>query len=230
MQYGSGYETDSFRIHRVPSLRRASLLVNELSMKGLLTLDRNSSRTPCRWLNKFTELFITRALPSTTPWLSVSTYFASPVDVGLTFRFHSVYNELATTFSRKISTHEKAVQALSEMKDEVQREAATLRLQEHILPDLEATRKDLEVFQEQAVRVCRQSVIMAERTQGIDHPDTIQQYSDLALLEQPADLSAGLALSKHALNLWTAAYGPDHPTVHSILVRTILRKSPKVAD
>lgn len=197
------------------------MLVNELSMKVLLILDRNSSRTRYRWPNKSTVLFITKVLRSTTPWLSVSSHYVTRTYAGLILRLDVVYNELATTFSRKIATHEKAVQALSEMKDEIQREAATLRLQEHILPDLEATRKDLEVFQEQAVRVCRQSVIMAERTQGIDHPDTIQQYSDLALLEQPADLPAGLALSKHALNLWTAAYGPDHPTVHSILVSTL---------
>lgn len=73
-----------------------------------------------------------------------------------------------------------------------------------------------------AVRMVRQSLIIAERTLGLDSPETIQQYSDLGLLEQAAgNVPVGLRLMKHALGLWTSAYGPHHPSTFNLLVRNV---------
>ncbi|GAA6019071.1 hypothetical protein JCM10207_006308 [Rhodosporidiobolus poonsookiae] len=51
-----------------------------------------------------------------------------------------------------------------------------------------------------------------------EHEPRIRQYADLGLLEHAAGNSAvGLKLTKHAMDLWAAAYGPRAPSLVSLL-------------
>ena len=63
-----------------------------------------------------------------------------------------------------------------------------------------------------AIRFQRQCVIVAERTLGLDHPDTLSYYQNLAMLEHLGeDLEMALKMFRHVLELWDVVYGVDHP-------------------
>lgn len=127
------------------------------------------------------------------------------------------YHGLATSLSRKVAVHEAIEEALKEAtaenKAQLQSQADQL-----LLPNIEAARAELEHYQSLAVQMVRQSIIITERTIGLDGHDTIQAYTDLGLLEQQVgNTLVGLRLTRHALNLWTATYGPDHPQSLNLL-------------
>jgi protein TIF31 len=114
-----------------------------------------------------------------------------------------------------------AEQALKELAPE-DREQHEARIRELLLPDVAAARQEHESFLQQAVRMVRQSIVVSERVNGVDSHDAIQQYADLGLLEHGAgNVEVGLRLSKHAMDLWTATYGPRHPTLVTLLVRNL---------
>ncbi|WFD34684.1 Intracellular distribution of mitochondria [Malassezia cuniculi] len=71
---------------------------------------------------------------------------------------------------------------------------------------------------ENALRFQRQAVTAAERTLGLDHPDTMVQYMNLAAIQYSAGDSAGtLRTYARVLDLWQLLYGPDHPdAVHTL--------------
>lgn len=116
--------------------------------------------------------------------------------------------------------HNAAMDAMVDLAPE-HRAAATKQFEELLLPDVDAVKAEGDHYVHLATRMIRQSLIIAERTLGIDSPDTIQQYSDLGLLEQAIGNSiVALRLTKHALYLWTTAYGPNHPTTLNLLVRS----------
>jgi protein TIF31 len=93
------------------------------------------------------------------------------------------------------------------------------QIRDMLLPNVESARAEADFYLQQAVRMVRQSIVICERTNGVDSHDTIQQYTDLGLLEHAAgNVDLGLKLSKHAMDLWSASYGPAHPAVVSILV------------
>lgn len=97
------------------------------------------------------------------------------------------------------------------------------QIRDMLLPNVESARAEADSYLQQAVRMVRQSIVICERTNGIDSHDAIQQYTDLGLLEHAAgNVDLGLKLSKHAMDLWSASYGPAHPSVVSILVCRIL--------
>lgn len=112
-----------------------------------------------------------------------------------------------------------AEQALKELAPE-DREQHEARIRDLLLPDVALARQEQESFIQQAVRMVRQSIVISERVNGVDSHDAIQQYADLGLLEHGAgNVEVGLRLSKHAMDLWTAAYGPRHPALVTLLVR-----------
>lgn len=71
---------------------------------------------------------------------------------------------------------------------------------------------------ENALRFQRQAVTAAERTLGLDHPDTMVQYMNLAAIQYSAGDSAGtLRTYARVLDLWQLLYGTDHPdAVHTL--------------
>lgn len=72
-----------------------------------------------------------------------------------------------------------------------------------------------------ALRFQRQGVIVAERTLGLDHPDTLSYYQNLAMLEHLGeDLEQALKMFRHVLELWDVVYGEDHPDQLVLLVNT----------
>ncbi|KAK4706107.1 protein TIF31, partial [Phenoliferia sp. Uapishka_3] len=135
-------------------------------------------------------------------------------------RFHTLgimYHNLAQGALRRVQTHETAEDQLKSMTPEARVEGAK-RLQEYLLENPDAQRAEADNFLQSAVRMLRQSVIIAERTFGLDSPEAIQHYSDLGLLEQAVGNSdTGMRLTKHALSLWASAYGPDHPSSLNLL-------------
>ncbi|GAA5919909.1 hypothetical protein JCM6882_005487 [Rhodosporidiobolus microsporus] len=135
-------------------------------------------------------------------------------------KYHSlgiVWHSLASRILSQIRTHEVAEQALKDLAPE-DREQHEARISELLLPNVAEARADHEAYLQQAVRMVRQSIVISERVNGVDSHDAIQQYADLGLLEHAAgNVTAGLKLSKHAMDLWTAAYGPRHPSLVSLL-------------
>ncbi|GAA5879898.1 hypothetical protein JCM8547_005313 [Rhodosporidiobolus lusitaniae] len=135
-------------------------------------------------------------------------------------KYHSlgiVWHGLASRLLGSIRQHEIGESALKELSPE-DREQHLERIQELLLPDIDQARADHEAYLQQAVRMVRQSIVISERVNGVDSSDAIQQYADLGLLEHAAGNAAvGLKLSKHALDLWSAAYGAPHPALVTIL-------------
>ena len=80
-------------------------------------------------------------------------------------RLTPVYHNMAQAALRKIQTHETAEDQLKNMIPEARIEGAK-RLQEYLLENPDAARAEAEHFLNSAVRMLRQSVIIAERTFG----------------------------------------------------------------
>ncbi|TKY85502.1 hypothetical protein EX895_005664 [Sporisorium graminicola] len=63
-----------------------------------------------------------------------------------------------------------------------------------------------------AVRYQRQAVTVSERTLGLDHPETLNQYMNLAVLERSAgNTRESLLCQRRVLELWSLLYGKEHP-------------------
>ncbi|KAM0748930.1 hypothetical protein T439DRAFT_303695 [Meredithblackwellia eburnea MCA 4105] len=135
-------------------------------------------------------------------------------------RFHNLglmYHNYAQTAFRKLQAHETAEDQLKNLAPDAQPETKK-RIAEFLLEDPNVARTEAEQFVQSAVRMLRQSVIIAERTFGLDAPETIQQYHDLSLLENSiGNTDTGLRLAKHALALLTSAHGPNHLNALNIL-------------
>lgn len=127
---------------------------------------------------------------------------------------------MAQSTLRRVAAHEAAEEQVKAMAPAERAEGIVAkRLDEYLLENADVQRAEAENFFHQAVRMMRQSVIIAERTFGLDSPEAIQNYTDLGLLEQSIGNSeAGMKLTKHALNLWAAVYGPNHPSSLTLLV------------
>lgn len=69
-----------------------------------------------------------------------------------------------------------------------------------------------------ALRFQRQGIFVAERTLGLDHPDTLAYYNTLAVLEHYSeDFDASLKAFRHVVDLWDVVYGPNHPDQLALL-------------
>ncbi|KAH9470278.1 hypothetical protein MJO28_003840 [Puccinia striiformis f. sp. tritici] len=77
----------------------------------------------------------------------------------------------------------------------------------------EAVKNEIDTYIQLAANNLRQSVIVAERVLGLDHPETIQQYSDLSVMEYHlGNTDTAMRYTNHALELWHLVYGPGcHP-------------------
>lgn len=132
-----------------------------------------------------------------------------------------LYHSLATTLVRQIEQHEQVTAKFEAMPEEMKAEVLP-QLPDLLLPDVNAARADSDMYLNSAVVMMRQSVIISERTNGLDASETIQQYADLGLLENGiGNFEAGLKLTRHAIDLHTTVYGPDHPSILDLLVRLL---------
>ncbi|BGP04233.1 Clustered mitochondria [Rhodotorula toruloides] len=135
-------------------------------------------------------------------------------------KFHALgimWHNLAQRVLNTVRTHELAASALADLSP-AEREQHEKQIQELLVPDVEQARAEAEAYLQQAVRLVRQSIVISERTNGVDSADAITQFSDLGLLEQAAGNSElALTLTKHAMNLYVAAYGPKHPQLVTLL-------------
>lgn len=145
-----------------------------------------------------------------------------PVHAIASAKSHSlgiVYHQLYQTIMRKVTTHDVATQVLSEMGPK-EREENAVQFAEAMLEDVAAARHEAESYLQSSVRSIRQSLIVTERTLGLDASETCQQYTDLTVLEHGVGNSLlALRLSRHAIDLWASTYGPDHPAILKIMVR-----------
>lgn len=68
------------------------------------------------------------------------------------------------------------------------------------------------------LRLQRQAVVIAERTLGVYHPDTLAYYFQLAMLENlEGNSQASLRYFRHILMLWDVIFGNEHPEINTIL-------------
>lgn len=136
-------------------------------------------------------------------------------------KYHALgimWHNIAQRILKTLRTHDAAEQALRELP-EADRAKYEQQVSNMLLPEPEAARADVEAYMNQAVRLVRQSIVISERTYGIDSADAITQYADLGLLEQQAgNVSVALQLTRHAMNLYVATYGPKHPQLVTLLV------------
>lgn len=73
-----------------------------------------------------------------------------------------------------------------------------------------------------AIKLQRQAVMVAERTVGLDHAETIGYYFNLAMLENlQGEYAASLRYFKHVIALWDVVYGNNHPELPSTLVSAL---------
>lgn len=69
-----------------------------------------------------------------------------------------------------------------------------------------------------ALRYQRQAVTLSERTLGLDHPETLAQYVNLAVLERlEGNVEASLRCQQRVLELLELIHGDDHPEVINAL-------------
>ncbi|KAK0535693.1 Intracellular distribution of mitochondria [Tilletia horrida] len=69
-----------------------------------------------------------------------------------------------------------------------------------------------------AVRYQRMAVTISERTLGLDSPETVTQYLNLAILERAeGNHDASLQCLNRVLELWNLIYGPNHVEVVTVL-------------
>lgn len=74
-----------------------------------------------------------------------------------------------------------------------------------------------------AVRYQRQAVTVSERTLGLDHPETLNQYMNLAVLERSAgNTRESLLCQRRVLELWGLLYGKEHPDCMNALSNVAL--------
>ena len=86
-----------------------------------------------------------------------------------------------------------------------------------LLADLPAIVEET-VTIDNALRFQRQAVTISERTLGLDHPDTMMQYMNLAVIERTAgNFDEALRYQHRVLVLWQLLYGENHPdAVHTL--------------
>ena len=139
-------------------------------------------------------------------------------------KYHALgimWHNIAQRIIRTLRTHEAAEQTLRELPAQ-EREQYEKQVSELLMPDAEGARAEVEAYLQQAVRLVRQSIVISERTHGVDSADAITQYSDLGLLEQQAgNIAVGLQLTRHAMDLHVFTYGPKHPQLLTLLVSCI---------
>ncbi|KLT45006.1 hypothetical protein CC85DRAFT_255915 [Cutaneotrichosporon oleaginosum] len=69
-----------------------------------------------------------------------------------------------------------------------------------------------------ALKLQRHAVLIAERTLGVYHHDTVAYYFQLAMLENlEGNAQAALRYFRHILMLWNVIYGADHPEINTLL-------------
>ncbi|SPO35851.1 probable Clustered mitochondria protein homolog [Pseudozyma flocculosa] len=79
-------------------------------------------------------------------------------------------------------------------------------------PQIEVPPINEQLTMANAVRYQRQAVTVSERTLGLDHPETLNQYMNLAVLERSeGNTEASLLCQQRVLDLWETIYGRDHP-------------------
>jgi len=220
--------TYSYPPLRVLLSTNASLKALALSAKATSKLENSSRMKHSTFANKSSELFILKLRVNITLSVSVRSEdgsLHSPSQAELNSFLNVVWHNLSQRLLTSVGRHELAEQALKELastpksgeQDEGEREK---QIRDMLLPNVEAARSEAESYLQQAVRMVRQSIIICERTSGIDSHEAVQQYADLGLLEQAAgNVDLGLKLSMHAVKLWNVSYGPVHPTLVTILVR-----------
>ncbi|KAH9825328.1 clustered mitochondria-domain-containing protein [Melampsora americana] len=104
--------------------------------------------------------------------------------------------------------------------NETERESLKAEIQDAYKErDVEGMKVEIENYVQLAAQNLRQSVIVAERTLGLDHPETIQQYSDLSVMEYTlGNTKTAMRYTKHALDLWHLIYGPGcHPNGSAVV-------------
>ncbi|GAA5879434.1 hypothetical protein JCM3774_005210, partial [Rhodotorula dairenensis] len=143
-----------------------------------------------------------------------------PVHPEAADKYHALgimWHNIAQRIMRTLRTHDAAEQTLRELPPK-EREQYEKQVSELLMPDAEGARAEAEAYLQQAVRLVRQSIVISERTYGVDSADAITQYSDLGLLEQQVgNISVGLQLTRHAMDLHVSTYGPKHPQLYTLL-------------
>lgn len=70
-----------------------------------------------------------------------------------------------------------------------------------------------------ALRLQRQAVVIAERTLGVWHAETLGYYFSLAMLENlEGNTQGSLRYFRHVLEMWEVIHGPGHPEMNTVLV------------
>lgn len=129
-----------------------------------------------------------------------------------------MYHQLSQRASLEMSEYNERLIEMSTLYQAASQEADKEELKKRIQDfqrerDTDAIKAEIDTYIQLAAHNLRQSVIVAERTLGLDHPETIQQYSDLSVMEYSlGNIDTAMKYTKHALDLLHMVYGPGcHP-------------------
>lgn len=135
-----------------------------------------------------------------------------------------VHPETAKCYSlfASLAHHYTVERARAEQKKAAQEEASNQEALEDVPPIVAET-----ITLDNALRFQRQAVTVSERTLGLDHPDTMVQYINLAVLERAAGhIDKALQYQERVMQLWQLLYGRDHPdVVHTLSSVALLLQS-----
>lgn len=128
----------------------------------------------------------------------------------------NLYHRLAQPLLRRIQIFEASL-AMAREEDRTRARSETE------LTDAEAlqtAKAHCELFSQQAVRLARQSVVIYERTVGLDSQETLHCYSDLAIFEsQINNTELAMQCLQHTVALSNIMYGDHHPEKAKAAVR-----------
>lgn len=122
----------------------------------------------------------------------------------------NLYHRVAQPLVRRIQLYEAAA-TLPEDREE---EKAKIRAEAGFENDEAVQQAKLhhEMFLQQAVKLTRQAVVISERTLGLDSPETLQCYSDLAIFEHTVgNVELAMKLLQHSVALSNTMHGATHP-------------------
>lgn len=184
-----------------------------------------SASAPAKRTTTFEAADILTLLPivhSTAPSVSVaeeifeagrSTINRGQIDMGLEFMLEGIqfYESIHTVI------HPEVAAAYNQYASTLH-QLARIKIQQIAQQENADPEQPLGLDIATGLRLQRQAVIIAERTLGVYHPDTLAYYFQLAMLENlEGNSQASLRYFRHILMLWDAIYGGDHPEVNTIL-------------
>lgn len=134
-----------------------------------------------------------------------------------------MYHQLSQPLVRNVQAYEISKHSTSEEDRKRAANETSITSEE----DYAVAKRELQGFIDSAISMCRQSVVLTERTLGADSFKTALRFIDLGTLEHSYDnVKAALAYTRHAFEILEVIHGSSHPET----IRAVLNAAQMVAS